>query len=95
MSVINSRLPVYSPISGLMLGMSLFAMFSGLRRIAVSEVARNDEDLGFNSLSAVMQTLRGMVYMLHWIVVMASVTARMSVRQKRLKWVKTVHQGKV
>lgn len=95
MSVINSRLPVYSPISGLMLGMSLFAMFSGLRRISVSERAMGDESSGVNSLSAVMQTLQGMVYMLHWIVVMASVTARMSVRQKRLKWVKTVHQGKV
>ncbi|HEY9811653.1 MAG TPA: glycosyltransferase family 2 protein [Halomicronema sp.] len=95
MAVIRQRLPVYSPISTLMLGMSLFAMFSGLRRIAKSEMAMGEKNLAFNSFAAVLQTLRGMVYMLHWIVVMASVTARMSIRQKRLKWVKTVHQGKV
>jgi 1,2-diacylglycerol 3-beta-glucosyltransferase len=32
------------------------------------------------------------VYMLHWLLV-GIVTARISVRPKRLKWVKTVHQG--
>jgi 1,2-diacylglycerol 3-beta-glucosyltransferase len=39
------------------------------------------------------QTLLGQIYMLHWIPIMASTTARMSVRPKRLKWVKTVHHG--
>ncbi|MFM8006294.1 MAG: glycosyltransferase family 2 protein, partial [Dolichospermum sp.] len=40
-----------------------------------------------------LQTLRGSLYMLHWLVVMSSTTARMSFRPKRLKWVKTVHKG--
>jgi 1,2-diacylglycerol 3-beta-glucosyltransferase len=31
--------------------------------------------------------------MLHWLPVMASTTFRMSIRPKRLKWVKTVHHG--
>jgi 1,2-diacylglycerol 3-beta-glucosyltransferase len=31
--------------------------------------------------------------MFHWLIVIASTTARISVRPKRLKWVKTVHQG--
>ncbi|MGL5807085.1 MAG: glycosyltransferase, partial [Xenococcaceae cyanobacterium] len=39
------------------------------------------------------QSLRGMFYMLHWLIVIPSTTARMSVRPKRLKWVKTVHEG--
>jgi len=47
------------------------------------------------SLWAVLwQTLRGTLYMLHWIPVMISVTLRMAVRPKRLRWVKTVHQGR-
>jgi 1,2-diacylglycerol 3-beta-glucosyltransferase len=39
------------------------------------------------------QTIRGFIYMLHWLVVMPITTARMSIRPKRLKWVKTVHEG--
>jgi 1,2-diacylglycerol 3-beta-glucosyltransferase len=39
-----------------------------------------------------LQTLRGTVYMFHWLLV-GTVTARIAVRPKRLKWVKTVHQG--
>jgi len=38
------------------------------------------------------QTLRGFIYMFHWLVVMVSTTTRISVRPKRLKWIKTVHQ---
>ncbi|MDY7012985.1 MAG: glycosyltransferase family 2 protein, partial [Cyanobacteriota bacterium] len=44
-------------------------------------------------LTILAQTLMGLIYMLHWMVVMPVTTARMSVRPKRLKWVKTVHQG--
>jgi 1,2-diacylglycerol 3-beta-glucosyltransferase len=31
--------------------------------------------------------------MFHWMLVIGGMTARISVRPKRLKWVKTVHQG--
>ncbi len=41
------------------------------------------------------QSLWGIIYLLHWVPIMASVTARMSVRPKRLKWVKTVHSGDI
>jgi 1,2-diacylglycerol 3-beta-glucosyltransferase len=44
-------------------------------------------------LITLLQTLRGTLYMFHWFIVIGSVTARISVRPKRLKWVKTVHQG--
>jgi 1,2-diacylglycerol 3-beta-glucosyltransferase len=90
MAIAGSRLPVYSPITALMLGMSLIGMFTGLRRTGAQEKLSPTTP----SLT-LLQTLRGIVYMLHWIVVMASVTARMSVRPKRLKWVKTVHQGQL
>ncbi len=35
----------------------------------------------------------GFVYMLHWFPVMIVTTARMCVQPKRLKWIKTEHQG--
>jgi 1,2-diacylglycerol 3-beta-glucosyltransferase len=44
-------------------------------------------------LNTLLQTLRGTLYMFHWFIVIGSVTTRISVRPKRLKWVKTVHQG--
>ena len=88
MSFVRSSLPVFSPITGLMLAMSLVGMFRGLRRI------HKEEKLTFSTVFfTLLQTLRGTLYMLHWLVIMASATARMSVRPKRLKWVKTVHQG--
>ncbi|GAB4215287.1 MAG: glycosyltransferase family 2 protein [Synechococcales cyanobacterium] len=34
-----------------------------------------------------------LVYMLHWLPVMISTTARMCIQPKRLRWVKTEHQG--
>jgi 1,2-diacylglycerol 3-beta-glucosyltransferase len=33
--------------------------------------------------------------MVHWLVIMPCVTARMAIRPKRLKWVKTVHAGTI
>ncbi len=54
------------------------------------------KDISFPSLGLLLrQSLWGIIYLFHWIPIMASVTARMSVRPKRLKWVKTVHSGDV
>jgi 1,2-diacylglycerol 3-beta-glucosyltransferase len=41
--------------------------------------------------SILVQTVRGMIYMTHWVVVVATVTSRMAIRPKQLKWVKTQH----
>ncbi|MEC4892686.1 MAG: glycosyltransferase family 2 protein [Oscillatoria sp. PMC 1051.18] len=86
--VARDRLPIVSPLTGVLFSMSLWGMFAGLRRI------RKNEQLSFAQLLVLFaQAVRGMIYMLHWTLVMSSTTARMSVRPKRLKWVKTVHQG--
>ena len=54
----------------------------------------SSESLRFPKLLTLwIDTLRGTVYMLHWLLVVGSTTARISIRPKRLKWVKTVHQG--
>ncbi|NER92568.1 MAG: glycosyltransferase family 2 protein [Symploca sp. SIO1B1] len=88
MAIARNRLPILTPFTGLSLTFPLIGMFLGLRR------TRIDKRLTFSQLLVIFwQTLRGNFYLIHWFLVMASTTARMSVRPKRLKWVKTVHQG--
>lgn len=86
MSVIRHRPPILAPVTGLSVTMSFVGMFAGLQR------TRQDQKTS-NYFVLLLQTMRGGIYMLHWLVVMSSTTARMSVRPKRLKWVKTVHTG--
>ena len=88
MAIIRARLPVFSPFTGLAMSLSMLWMFIGLKQ------TRRDEKFRVSTFFVILlQTLRGTIYMLHWLVVMTSTTARMSVRPKRLKWIKTVHQG--
>lgn len=88
MALARHRLPILGSVTTLSVGMSVVGMFAGLKRI------RQDEKFNIStSFLLLLQTLRGALYMLHWLVVMSSTTARMSLRPKRLKWVKTVHSG--
>lgn len=88
MALWRNRLPMLSPLTTITLTFSMVWIFLGLRRV------HRDEKLNVSTFFfTLLQTLRGTFYMLHWMVVIASTTARMSVRPKRLKWVKTVHQG--
>jgi 1,2-diacylglycerol 3-beta-glucosyltransferase len=88
MAIARHRPPMLSPITGLSVTMSMIGMYTGLRRI------RQEQKFQISTyFLLLLQTLRGNLYMLHWLVVMSSTTARMSFRPKRLKWVKTVHTG--
>ncbi|BAZ70135.1 MAG: glycosyltransferase family 2 protein [Pelatocladus maniniholoensis HA4357-MV3] len=88
MAIARHRPPILSPMTGLTITMSMAGMFAGLARI------RKQKGLNLSSYFVLLlQTLRGTLYMLHWLIVISSTTARMSVRPKRLKWVKTVHTG--
>ncbi len=88
MTVIRHRLPILSPLTGLMLSLSCWGMFTGLRR------TQNPEKLGFLDIVRLgWQSLKGTFYMMHWLIIMPCVTTRISFRPKRLKWVKTVHEG--
>lgn len=80
--------PVLTPLSGLALTLPAIGMFVGLSR-----TKRNEPFNISTGLVTLLQTLRGTFYMLHWMLVIGGMTARISVRPKRLKWVKTVHQG--
>jgi 1,2-diacylglycerol 3-beta-glucosyltransferase len=74
--------PLLAPIGGFALVLSSIGMAFGIKR-----------SYQVSWFAAIGQTMLGSIYMLHWLPVMASVTLRMSIRPKRLKWVKTVHQG--
>lgn len=88
MAIARHRPPILTPLTGLALTLPLIGMFIGLRR------TQTDQPLTVSTFFVTLwQTLRGTVYLLHWMLVIASMNARISVRPKRLKWVKTVHQG--
>ncbi|NUN66509.1 glycosyltransferase family 2 protein [Pseudanabaena biceps] len=74
--------PMLPAIAGFSLALSSVTMAFGMRR-----------SYKMSWRSAIWKTVSGMIYMLHWIPVIGSVTLRMCVLPKKLKWVKTVHQG--
>ncbi|MEM1393532.1 MAG: glycosyltransferase family 2 protein [Cyanobacteria bacterium P01_H01_bin.150] len=88
MAIARHRLPILSPLTGITVTISFLGMFAGLKRIHKNKRIRT-----YTYLMLLFQSLRGILYMFHWIVVISSTTARMSVFPKRLKWVKTLRQG--
>ncbi len=86
-AIVLGHLPVWLPITLMSAVLTLSWISCGLRRVAA------EQGRSLSWLSAFGQAIRGTIYMLHWIVVMAATTTRMAFRPKRLKWVKTVHRG--
>lgn len=82
LAVARNRLPVLMPLSSLVVLFSTLGMANGLWR-----------SQRVSPFTVFVQTLRGMVYMMHWFLVMGTVTIRMAIRSKRLRWVKTHHAG--
>ncbi len=88
MVVLHHRLPIFYPLTILILSLSSWGVFNGLLR------SQKIEKLGImDVLRLVWQSLSGTFYMMHWFIIIPSVTTRMSIRPKRIKWVKTVHEG--
>lgn len=80
LAIARNRPPMLLPLSSVAALFATVSMAQGLRR---SQRA--------SAFSLAVQTLRGMVYMTHWLLIVATVTFRMAIRPKRLKWVKTQH----
>ncbi|BAU12561.1 glycosyl transferase family 2 [Leptolyngbya sp. NIES-3755] len=91
MAVLRHRMMITSPISAMTLFLFLFSAIGGLRR--VKRLKRADHQTVLEWATLMLQGLRGAVYMLHWFAIVSTATLRMSIRPKRLKWVKTVHRG--
>ena len=90
MAIARHRLPLLSPITALLFIWGFIGMIKGSIRIQTASGNKLSLPLLLNIIG---QSLRGIIYMAHWQIVMLSITARMSIRPKRLKWVKTVHEG--
>jgi 1,2-diacylglycerol 3-beta-glucosyltransferase len=82
LALLRNRMPIFWPMSSLAFTLSLVGMFCGLRRIRQQ-----------SGWATALQTLWGNLYMLHWLLVIATVTCRVSVRPKQLRWIKTTHVG--
>ncbi len=98
MAIVRNRPLLLSPVSALTLFLFLSGTLGGLRRI--QRLRGSDEQrrltlkgIDFSFMVVLLQSLRGALYMMHWLPIVASTTARMSIRPKRLKWIKTIHKG--
>lgn len=79
--------PLLLPLSILTTSLSFIGMFAGLNRI------RRLQNQPVHIFEMIVQAILGTLYMAHWLIVVSSVTARMSIRPKRFNWVKTIHVG--
>ena len=93
MSIIRSHPPMLMPLTSLNLTLSVVGMFIGLRRVQHQADLKSKSPLMPAQLRTLFQSIYGTLYMLHWLLVIASTTLRISIRPKQLKWVKTIHQG--
>jgi 1,2-diacylglycerol 3-beta-glucosyltransferase len=91
MAIARNRVPIFSPIASLTIALFIIGMVIGLRRTDPS--LRNSKITVQSVFFSFFQTLQGTLYMFHWLPIVASMTFRVSLRRKRLKWVKTIHHG--
>ncbi|MGF1538199.1 MAG: glycosyltransferase [Elainellaceae cyanobacterium] len=109
MAIARNRLPIFSALTTVATSFSIVGLslrqwqlyrvgrlqlssadtpIASLAQPAVSPVQRL-----ITGMTILLRSLRTTLYMLHWMVVIASTSIRISIRPKRLKWVKTVHRG--
>lgn len=97
MAIVRHQPMLFFPLGSLSIGMSLIGISFGLRRIrrATRSLPTPPTETNASTLPTLilLRAIFGTLYMLHWLPVVASTTARISIRPKRLKWVKTVHYG--
>ncbi|MEL6322103.1 MAG: glycosyltransferase family 2 protein [Cyanobacteria bacterium J06626_14] len=109
MAIARHRLPMFSPLTSLIVFLSFLFMAAGTNDVKIAQLRAQKRsllsksasarhlsifDLLGTSLRTVWSSIMGTLYMTHWFPVMAATTFRISVRPKRLKWVKTAHRGK-
>ncbi len=108
MAVLRHRPLLTSPLTTLTLVLSILGTLAGLRQIRSHATLRPSPyapardsltkrvDWGTGLVSMIrllLHTLFGTLYMFHWLPVVSVTTIRLAIRPKRLKWVKTIHQG--
>lgn len=87
LAAIYHHLPLLTPLTVVILTLSVVGMVNGLRQTQAQQKFWQDP------VAPLLKSLKGLIYLMHWFIIIPSVTARISVRPKRLKWVKTIHEG--
>jgi 1,2-diacylglycerol 3-beta-glucosyltransferase len=87
LAAIYHHLPLLTPLTGVILALSVIGMGKGLSQ------TQPQQKFWHEPVIRLLQPLKGLIYLTHWFLIIPSVTARISVRPKRLKWVKTIHEG--
>jgi 1,2-diacylglycerol 3-beta-glucosyltransferase len=93
MALLLQQTPVFAPVTFLTFGLFLISSLRGTRRSRLLEPNAKPLSVWDGWVVPLGQAILGALYMVHWLPVIAFTTARMAVREKRLKWVKTVHTG--
>ncbi len=93
MALLLHQSPVFMPVTVLTFSLFFLSALRGLRRTQLLEPQAKPLGLWRGGIVPMGQSIVGAIYMAHWLPVLALTTARMAVRSKRLKWVKTVHTG--
>ncbi len=83
MSITGHGAPLLTPLTAIIFMFSFFGMWRGLK----------NESPESGNTQLLFNTIKGTIYMMHWFFIIPSVTARLSVRPKSLKWIKTSHIG--
>ncbi len=90
------------PLTAFTLVLQVIGILSALRQMRQLErqlpltshiASQRQPRLPLVLLQTLFQTLYTIVYLFHWVPVVSTMTARVAIRPKRLKWVKTTHQG--
>jgi len=87
MTTVRHHAPLLTPLTSVIFSFSFFGMWKGLQRS--SELPPSLK----RNFRLLLTSIQGMVYMIHWFVIIPSITARLSIRPKTLKWVKTSRIG--
>jgi 1,2-diacylglycerol 3-beta-glucosyltransferase len=88
LSIGLQQAPLLAPMTALLgITLPLWATWVGLRRT----YQQSGQKVSLSIL--VNQTAIGLIFTLHWLVIMPFTTIRMAILPKRLKWVKTLRQG--
>jgi 1,2-diacylglycerol 3-beta-glucosyltransferase len=88
LAAIYHHLPLLTPLTGAILTLSVVGIVNGSH-----QTLAEPQKSGHEPFLALVRPIKGLTYLMHWFVIIPSVTARISVQPKRLKWVKTVHEG--
>ncbi|MBD2460672.1 glycosyltransferase family 2 protein [Oscillatoria sp. FACHB-1407] len=93
MAIARNTMPIFAPMTSLTLTMTVLGMMIGLKRMRLGQATQAQTQHSQSPWTLFFEAVRGTFYMLHWFPVIISMSARLSIRPKQLKWVKTAHHG--